>query len=278
MQFIGLYIISLVLIVAVVIAFWQGRIPPTPPEKTEKGSDNADYLMQAETLLHNRLEAVDAACVAYLNGEKRGMPSVEEKIKVASHELKVTLDSMDRIVQNLQDASKKEMLTVVVNRSKKTLENKNTTIACIFQLIDSLSKPKVEEEEITTQPKLMANNTKALDELKQILADKENVIADLKGQQQKGLQEKEKALLEKDKQIAYYQNQLKQKQTSPQTINTPVQNTSGITETEWQQKYAAMKSSYDKALARENNLKAAYKTVVDDNRRLLSQIQTLKGN
>ncbi|RYY00427.1 MAG: hypothetical protein EOO53_21990 [Gammaproteobacteria bacterium] len=68
-------------------------------------------------------------------------------------------------------------------------------------------------------------------------------------------------------------------QISTQSANqtTPVQQPQVVSnDGEWKQKYAALKSSYDKAIERENTLKSSYKTVVDDNKRLLQQIQNLK--
>ena len=66
-------------------------------------------------------------------------------------------------------------------------------------------------------------------------------------------------------------------QSVNQTPTTTVQQPQIVSnDGEWKQKYAALKTSYDKAIERENTLKSSYKTVVDDNKRLLQQIQNLK--
>ena len=83
---------------------------------------------------------------------------------------------------------------------------------------------------------------------------------------------------EKDKVIASLQTQLKEKEAALQSANAaPAVVTSNSTgDGEWKQKYAALKSSYEKVSANEKALKSAYKTVVDDNKRLLTQLQSIK--
>jgi hypothetical protein len=84
---------------------------------------------------------------------------------------------------------------------------------------------------------------------------------------------------EKDKMIASLQSQLKEKEAALRSAGSvsqvPVSSADG---SEWKQKYASLKASYDKVSANEKTLKTAYKTVADDNKRLLSQLQTMKKN
>ena len=83
---------------------------------------------------------------------------------------------------------------------------------------------------------------------------------------------------QKDKIIASLQLQLKEKEAALQTANStpPVTNVNTGDNSEWKQKYASLKASYDKVSANEKTLKNAYKTVADDNKRLLTQLQSIK--
>lgn len=82
---------------------------------------------------------------------------------------------------------------------------------------------------------------------------------------------------EKDTVIAALQEQLRKTEMSlQQAMAAPVQS-SGGQDSEWQSKYTALKSSYDKASANEKALKVALKTAAEDNRRLLSQLQLMRS-
>ena len=80
-------------------------------------------------------------------------------------------------------------------------------------------------------------------------------------------------LVDKEQRIADLENQLKQKNAALQNGG---QVTSNDASNEWKQKYASLKSSYDKLAASEKALRSAYKTVADDNKRLLGQLQSAK--
>ena len=87
---------------------------------------------------------------------------------------------------------------------------------------------------------------------------------------------REEELAAKDKIIDFLENQLKQAHSQKQVIMTG--SNSSSSDSEWKQKYASLKESYDKVSANEKSLKSAYKTVADDNRRLLNQLQSMRKN
>ena len=88
--------------------------------------------------------------------------------------------------------------------------------------------------------------------------------------------EKYKTAIATNSQIIDSLNQRIQQLETTKTVAAPVQQPVASNDGEWKQKYSALKAGYDKASEREAALRAAYKTVADDNKRLLAQLQSLK--
>ena len=115
--------------------------------------------------------------------------------------------------------------------------------------------------------------------LKLVLQQKDETIATLQkqvqsstptaGEDKTGLQ---KTIGEKEQMITSLQTQLKEKDEALQKAGAQNQSSGG----DWQQKYQALKSSFDKVSASEKSLKGAYQTLAEDNRRLLSQLQSAR--
>lgn len=82
---------------------------------------------------------------------------------------------------------------------------------------------------------------------------------------------------DKDQLILSLQNQLKQTEAALQQKTNNASQPAGESDSEWKQKYASLKTAFEKTAASEKALKAAYKTVAEDNRRLLNQLQTLRA-
>lgn len=119
-----------------------------------------------------------------------------------------------------------------------------------------------------------------VEKLKMQLAEKDNQIAALQNAAQLKPSSSNSAAStsatadQKDKLIASLQNQLAQKEAA--LLQAQSGATSGSNDAEWKQKYTALKASFDKLSANEKELKNAYKTVADDNRRLLTQLESLR--
>lgn len=79
-------------------------------------------------------------------------------------------------------------------------------------------------------------------------------------------------LSQKDVLISNLQAQVKQLQANLQNSSL----STGSDGSEWKQKYSSLKASFDKLAQSEQALKSAYKTVADDNKRLLTQLQSVK--
>ena len=161
-------------------------------------------------------------------------------------------------------------------------------LVLIFVVVSSFWQKRVEEvkdAKVAESIRVAESPSPEIENLKKALAAKDQKIAALEATVQQNnasnavAKQNEPSALpdEKDKTIASLQMQLKEKEASlkamsssaPATTNTPG-------ETEWKQKYSSLKASYDKVSANEKTLKSAYKTVADDNKRLLTQLQSMK--
>lgn len=110
-------------------------------------------------------------------------------------------------------------------------------------------------------------------ELKALMAQKDERIKTLESTPAAGLAG---GADEKDQMILSLQTQLQEKETALQSLRQQPQ-ASGSGDGEWKQKYAALKAGYDKAVASEKALRSAFKTVAEDNKRLLNQLQSLRA-
>lgn len=89
--------------------------------------------------------------------------------------------------------------------------------------------------------------------------------------------EQYKAALTANNRIIDSLGQRIQQLESAKTVTVPVPQPTSSNDGEWKQKYASLKANYDQVAEREAEFKAAYKTVTEDNKRLLGQLQSLKG-
>ena len=161
-------------------------------------------------------------------------------------------------------------------------------LVLIFVVVSSFWQKRVEdvrETKASDAIRVADNTIPEVENLKKALAEKDQEIATLKNAvQQKGNVDTGVKQIspsinadEKDKIIASLQNQLKEKDAALRSrASVPPVNATSSDGSEWKQKYSALKASYDKVSANEKTLKSAYKTVADDNKRLLSQLQTSK--
>lgn len=106
------------------------------------------------------------------------------------------------------------------------------------------------------------------------LRQKESALQTASANRPIDVSQKDKTITALQSQVASLQSQLKQKEADLRTASAsrPVVSGGG----EWQQKYQSLKASFDKVAASEKSLKGAYQTLADDNRRLLSQLQTAR--
>ena len=161
-------------------------------------------------------------------------------------------------------------------------------LVLIFVVVSSFWQKRVDDvrEAKAAEAILVADSpSPEVENLKRAVAEKDQRIADLEAAVQKasasgsGVQQNAGSVApdEKDKTIASLQTQLKEKEAALRAMSTSVPATTSTSgDTEWKQKYSSLKASYDKVSANEKSLKTAYKTVADDNKRLITQLQSMK--
>lgn len=237
LRFIALYACSLVLMIGVVAAFWKKGAAAQPAGELPVSDD--EYFVQYDTLLHARMDQLDERYAIYLKNLQNGNKEATGFL-YARDMLATTLDSIEKQASFLTSGPKKEAIAQVVARYKNSLMIRSRLINELTHIPQKSTLP-------STEPDVTSTNTSDPDveNLKTMLAAKDQRIADL-------------------------ENQVKQNASQ-----NGRQNTGGGSD-EWKQKYNSLKSSYDKLAASEKSLRNAYKTVADDNKRLLGQLQSAK--
>jgi hypothetical protein len=274
LRFVTLYVFSLLLIFIVVTGFWQKGLGPKQPA-IQQSSGSSEYFMQFDTLLHTKLDQLDNLYASYLNNLENGTADATNFLSVRN-ELSTTLDSIANQASFLTNGSKKETMEMIVSRFRPSLEIKNRLINELTYLPRNTALTKVQGVTID-----QSYAKTEIERLKNTLAEKEQAInlLEQKLQQQPGTDgtvtnaPTQKELADKNNLIASLQTQIKQKDAALQRASQTNSNGSGD---EWKPKYSSLKASYDKLADSEKALKNAYKTVIDDNKRLIGQLQSKK--
>ncbi|HUC80765.1 MAG TPA: hypothetical protein VMR70_07605 [Flavisolibacter sp.] len=262
-QFILLYLVSLALIFIVVSAFWKVSSTETA-DAVVTTNDDASSFMQIDTLLHAKIDALDAGIARYSTSKNANELTTVQR---AMYSLQTTIDSVDKQAAILLDGSRKQHMQLAVANFRKLVAEKR-------QLLAGGGSVKLSNVAIAgaadSGRQINRARSEEVNQLKLQLGQKEERIRALEQLTSANGQDK-------DKLIVTLQNQLKQKEAAlQQRMNTSVQ-VPRSSDTEWQSKYTALKSSYDKASANEKALKVALKTAAEDNRRLLSQLQLMRS-
>lgn len=282
LRFFALYLFGLLLVFVVVSSFWQKK--GVENQQTGAASERESYFVQVDTMLHSKLEQLDEMYSAYVKDLRSGGDGATTTFLSAKNNFALSLDSIDQQASFLSDGVKKEAMNTVAAKFRKTFEARYNLISELAglpkQLIDSNISASAETAAMSQE----------MEELKKILVDKEQKIVELESKVQTNAtanktnpgteSQRLNEILEKDKIIASLQTQIKQKDAALQkaatvTTSKPVV-TNNAADGEWKQKYSSLKAAYDKASANEKSLKNAYKTVADDNRRLLGQLQSMR--
>lgn len=259
-QFIFLYLVSIILIFLVVSAFWKAS-SAAPKEIVAATNDDAASFMQIDTLLHAKMEALDASIVRYVAGKRpEGLAEAQRKTYV----LQKAIDSVEKQASILLEGSRKQHMQLAVANFKIMMQERNRVLYGGETIHSSAEKGEPGSEKSSN------GQTDELSQLKQVLMQKDERIQALEQFQAANGGDKDKLILS-------LQNQLKQKDAALQQKRNAVAQPATGNETEWKQKYALLKISFEKVSATEKALQSAYKTVAEDNRRLLNQLQTLRS-
>lgn len=267
-RFLLIYAFSLLLLLVVASAFWQKLAQKKQPETAAQAAGSETYFLQTDTVLHSRLAALDAASKAYAQSRLNNAEANTSELLVARGAMASTLDSIEQQAAYLNDGPKKATMYAVAAKFRQAMNDRETLLSSVVAL------PKLPVSAPHTSRATDSNETERLTRL---LQEKEQTIAVLQSQireeTQAGTQLPENG--EKDKLIASLQTQLRQKEAALQNALQAGSRPSA-SGGDWQQKYLSLKSAYEKTAASEKSLRNAYQTLSDDNRRLLSQLQSAR--
>lgn len=268
-KFFATYILSVALILVLLSSFLKASSIRSEPAFVSSAvtPSKTDANFAADERLHGQMQKLQNTCVQY--ALKAGSKEAADSLQQESTSFGQVTDSI-RTTNASLPADEKQKLQTLLDAFSREAE-KQVSLAKSFS--------SVRHDTVTMAG---GSSSAQMDELKSTLAQKEQKILELTNQNQTALQNKDKAtataLQEKDRTIAALQAKLNTQQT---TMTKPVTNTGGA---EWKDKYEKLKLTYDKQkeindkyVSQSNSLKTAYKEVVDDNRRLIAQLQQARG-
>ena len=245
-RFFAIYSFSVLLILLLVSSF--RKTGDSASGGAEADAELKQRLSAIDALLHQRLELLETATLAW--AESAG----NEKAKA--------IDDAKTVFQTAVDSVRK------ANADLSNLEEK----AAILRLLNTFTQAAERESRMAGALAIKSSTTVRsdagsqgngmLEQLKKTLAQKEQEIAALQ-------QEKQQAVDEKNNAVAALQNR-----PAAQPATTQKQDAGSA---EWKEKYSRLKTSSDKTSAQLETLKESYREVVEDNRRLITQLQNARA-
>lgn len=250
-KFYGVYTLSVLLFFIVLSSFLK-RGPAEKGDREATTTVKTDARLSVDPLLHRELDKVLSACSVYAT--KSASRDAAQNLQKENERFNSLLDSI-RIANASLGATEKDSLQALLDAFRQEA-GKQVSLVKTATLLKS--GPAVSGSAATEE----------MNELKAILVQKEQRIQELESQSGTSLQEK-------DRTIASLQSRLNALPPAGQEKGDG---------TEWKEKFEKMKAAYDKlkttsdqTITESNALKTAYKEVVDDNRRLLNQLQTTRS-
>lgn len=256
LKFFGIYALSILLIVIVFSSFLS--VNGNGIGRDSNGiAAKPDHRKSVNDLLHRQMDRLQNACAAYAqnSGSKEAMDALWQEDEAFS----TVVDSIRKASASISEASERMDVETALDAFRREAKKQVSFVKSIASLPrDTASAGAGPSEE-------------ELNELKGILLQKEQRILDMETQQRQLLEAK-------DKTITDLQNRVNAQPAVPQQRTATT--AAGL---EWKDKYDKLKATTDKLREANNEnttmireLKASYKTVVDDNKRLVGQLQTLK--
>lgn len=313
LRFIALYAVSLLLLLTLASAFWQRLATKNTQAVAPQTGDKEAWFLTIDTAFHAKMNAMNDLAATYVKARKDGAQPDMGGWLLLRQSLNKTLDSLDQQAGYLTDGPKKAMMTSIAANFRKAVFNHEAVVNGIVTFpkggatagvpastaaVDSLKRLLQERDGLVAalqkQAQLAAANSGATaNSLQVAISERDKNIAGLQNQistLQTQIRQKDAALqaasnnkpvannaglASLQNQVTTLQNQLKQKDAALQAAlaSKPAVVSGGA---EWQQKYQSLKTSFDKVAASEKSLRGAYQTLADDNRRLLSQLQSAR--
>lgn len=255
LKFFAAYFLSVALLFVVLSSFLRIGAVSEGRQGANAVQAKADTRLAIDQLLHRQMERLISASSLYML--KSASQESSAALKKESSNFLQLVDSIHKETSSMDESEKQQVQTILdafSRQAEKQVELVKTTT--------TLNR--------NTPAAGSGNSSAELNELKGILVQKEQKILELETKSQTALQEK-------DRTIADLQNKLN---TQPAAVAQPKQDDGG----EWRDKYEKLKSAHDKLketndrnVSEANSLKTAYKEVVDDNRRLITQLQSARA-
>ncbi len=240
-RFFAVYSISVLLILLLVSSFIKNS------GANEAGlAASEKKLAGIDALLHRRWEPLQAATLAWAeSGDGNKAKAMDETKRL----FQASVDSVRKSNADLADLQEKAAVLRLLNTFTESADREGKIAASVAARRSTGGN--------IANPAQKANDT---GQWQNLLAQKEAEMAAMK-------EENEKVLAEKNRTIAALQaNNAGQGTTK----------TDGATN-EWKDRYNRLKSSADRTASQLQALKTSYKEVVDDNRRLIAQLQNARA-
>lgn len=254
LTFFAVYALSVLLLFVLLSSFLNiGSSGGGSAAAREEGKPDAR--LAVDPLLHRQLERLQTATSLYLL--KNASPEAAGALRQENANLTSLVDSIRIASASLPATEKQEVLALLDD--------------CSRQADKEVSMVKTAATLNRNVPASGSAASGDLNELKGILVQKEQTIQQLETRNNSALQEKDKTIAD-----------LQTKLAAQGSIGT--QSKQAAAEGEWKDKYESLKAGYDKlktandkTVSESNAMKTAYKEVVDDNRRLLNQLQSSRA-
>lgn len=257
LKFIAAYLLSVVLLFVLLSSFLKIGSVQTATGNSSPAATKNDNRLVVDELLHQRMDRLSNACASF--ADRSGSKEAADALQREERSFDICVDSLRKSTASLAGAEKQQLQNLLDGFSRDADRQ--------VQLVKTHAAVNKDSPGAAA-----AKPSAELEELKAILVQKEQKIQDLRAQNTAALQEKEKT-------IAALQS--KASNPSQVVVTKTVPDASAA---EWKDKYEKLKATNDKLkeasdkyTMQANQLKAAYKEVVDDNRRLINQLQSLRN-
>ncbi len=265
LKFFAAYVVSIVLVMIIFASLWRDHSSAALTSDVPAATPSHEKFVQVYTALEARLQELDNLTISLVSSKEKSGPKVQA-VQAAQASVKNSLDSLSKDAATVSDEEERQELINLVAGFRKTADNNAGLLTGYLSVLNDTSRVVVRTN--TVVQNVPVKDDAAMQELKAMLVEKEQRITGLE-------QQRQNEVAEKNKTITSLQGQLKQAQNGRQTIvNVPQTVTGG--DPELKQKVATLKSTNDKLSAQNATLNNAYKALVEDNRRLLTQIQSMR--
>ncbi len=258
MKFFAAYIFSVILIIIVFASVWRNTSAASADMRDTPSLFREPGVVQQDVMLHTKLQELDNLYLAAFNGDTKEIDLALGKITPVENSFHLTLDSLEKLVPLVKDQQQKNETELVVSSFRKAFLSRTVIRESYVELLNDTARTA---RKTVMVPASAATNE--IDNLKTMLVEKEEKLAALEKQLQAGLAEKDRVITSL------------QTQSSQKPVTTTPTNSSSV-DGEWRAKHAKLKAGYDDLVIQNNTLSKSYKAIVDDNRRLLSQLQAAR--